>query len=44
MASTDHLTTVATRFGMRLSSLMTLNPDIVAANQDSNFGGKQVSH
>ncbi len=44
MASTDHLTTVATRFGMRLSSLMALNPDIVAANQDSNFVGKQVPH
>jgi hypothetical protein len=44
MLSNDHLTTVATRFGMRLSSLMALNPDIVAANQDSNFGGKQVPH
>jgi hypothetical protein len=42
MRDTDYLSEVAQRFGMRMTSLMALNPDIVRENQDSSMSGKEV--
>ncbi len=39
---TDYLSEVAQRFGMRMTSLMALNPDIVGTNQDTSMSGKGV--
>jgi len=40
--SKDTLTGAAKRFGMTLSSLMAINPDIVMDNQDADMSGKLV--
>jgi len=42
MRGEDTTTAVARRFGMTLQTLMALNPDIVAANQDLAMTGKSV--
>mmetsp|Transcript_104778 Transcript_104778/g.168678 ORF Transcript_104778/g.168678 Transcript_104778/m.168678 type:complete len:773 (+) Transcript_104778:70-2388(+) len=42
LTATDKLSTVAQRFGMTLPNMLALNPDIVAANQDSDLQGKMV--
>lgn len=38
----DSLTGIAKRFGMTLSSLLALNPDVVSSNQDADMTGKKM--